>query len=94
MESGYEALPPREGGRHKRRRPNATSAAPAPAPAPDAGEARDRAAASALMAAPYGGTVSAAEAWEYLDHTADVQIHSCACSAVARWVWVLHACVA
>jgi hypothetical protein len=73
MECGFEALPPRQSGRQaKRRRAEPTEPAPVAAPAADtaddAGNGGDTEA--------YKPSLTESK-FEFLDHTADVQIHSC-----------------
>lgn len=101
MDSGYEALPQRAGGRHgKRRRPDDanvssaaanTDAAVTSSIASPAARAAGGAAghSSVVIGLPdgmddetlntclYEGDICGEECWEYLDHTADVLVHTC-----------------
>ena len=93
MDSGFEALPQRTGGRGKRRRPadgvggeDGPAVPPPPtshgvvAGAEDVSSVGvdDRAADLTAPCLVDVESTSGEERWEYLDHTADVLVHTCA----------------
>lgn len=92
MNSGFEALPQRTGGRRAKRAreedvdiPGAPPEPPAKraSPSEDAGGAAQ----PAELTGPYI-PICPEEKYEFLDHTADVQVHGCELFAERSFGWV------